>query len=132
MNVIGKLIVFVKEIGKDKIKIFETSFNHKDEDGNYIDSVTVQVAFSKEILSDAQKTHFKTGYAYPLEIIEGFVTTRGYENRSGFRKSELMIMIQKCKCDWAGAKEIKIKEKPAPREDSETICGDDGEPLPLQ
>lgn len=127
MNVNGKMTLFVKEVGKDKIKIFETSISHKDKEGNYKDTVTVRVDFSKELLTDEQKGVFKVGYAYPVEI-EGFLTTRGYETKDGKHKSEVSIYVSKAKCDWANAKEVKKKEA-APVE--EPALGEDGQPLPF-
>lgn len=124
MNVKGKVTLFVKEVGKDKIKVFETCLSHKDSEGNYKDKVTLRVEFGKELLPDERKAAFKVGHAYPVEI-EGFLTTRGYDNKDGVHVSEVLIFVQKAKCDWTNAKEVKQKPK------NEELIGPDGEPLPF-
>ena len=134
MNISGKTIIFVKEVGKDnQIKIFETTFAHKDANGKYLDNVTARVEFSKELLPDEKKAKFKAGYAYPMEIIEGFITTRGYDGKDGKRHSEISLMVKKAKTTGQPKKitERKPKQEELKFEEDGTIIGSDGEPLPL-
>lgn len=130
MNVSGKFNMFVREIGEKKIKVFETTISRKDKDGNYLDNVTVRVEFSKEFLPDEKKSYFIEGYYYPMEIITGFLSTRGYDNRDGKHVSEIVIHVTKAKTT-AEPKPVKKSEKPATMADDGTIMGPDGKPLPF-
>jgi len=134
MNISGKAIIFVKEVGKDnQIKIFETTFAHKDKEGHYLDNVTARVEFSKELLPDEKKAKFKAGYAYPMEIQDGFITTRGYDGKDGKRHSEISLLVKKAKT--TGQPKQIAERKPQQQElefkEDGTIVGNDGEPLPL-
>lgn len=133
MNVTGKALIFCKEVGKGekKIKIFETSFSHKDKDGKYCDNVSCRVEFSKDFLPDEKKAAFKDGYAYPMEILEGFISTRGYETKEGKHKSEISIFVKNAKTTDKPRK-VEKKEKPAQTStDDGKIVGPDGEELPF-
>lgn len=131
MNISGKAIIFVKEVGKDnQIKIFETTFAQKDKNGHYIDNVTARVEFSKELLPDEKKAKFKAGYAYPMEIVEGFITTRGYDGKDGKHHSAIALHVKKAKTTGQ-PKQIKAKQEELKFEEDGTIIGNDGEPLPL-
>ena len=132
MNVSGKINLFVREVSEKKIKIFETSFSRKTKEGGYADSVSTRVEFSKDFLPDEKKESFKAGYYYPIEVVEGFITTRGYENKDGKRVSEISLFVQNAKT-VGEPKEIKKTEKAKPEtvEDDSTIVGPDGKPLPF-
>ena len=107
MNVNGPIWVFPKEVGKDKIKIFETSINRKEE-GGYVDTLTLRVNFSKSLMNDEQKKTFSTEKAYKIEI-EGFLTTRSYDDKNGNRRIEPVIQVTKAK--MLEKKEVQRKEK---------------------
>lgn len=143
MNISGKAIIFVKEVGKDNpFKIFETTFSHKTADGKYIDNVTARVEFSKDLLPEEKKAAFKAGYAYPMEI-SGFVTTRGYDDRNCNHRSEIALFVKEAKTTGKpkkiSEKKAEPKAKPTKKAkeadveytDDGTIVGIDGEPLPL-
>lgn len=130
MNISGKCNVFVREVGEKKIKIFETSFSHKNTDGAYIDNVSVRVDFSKDFLPDEKKAAFKVGYMYPIEILEGFITTRGYDARDGKRIKEVSLQVGRARTCGAPV-EIKKPEKADDATDDGSIMGPDGEPLPF-
>jgi len=123
MDIKGKIMVFPKEVGENKIKIFETSINRKEGD-KYVDKMTLRVNFAKNFLPDAQKTSFKVGRCYEMEI-EGFLTTRSYVTKNGEKRVEPVVQVIKAKC--TGSKEITIKEK-APEEERLVV---DGEELPF-
>lgn len=128
MNVSGKCNVFVREVGTKKIKIFEASFSRKDKDGNYVDNVSCRLEFGKDLLPDEKKGAFHAGYYYPMEI-EGFLTTRGWENSEGKHRSEIAIHVTNAKtCDKP--QQFKVVEKKEVIEE-ETILGPDGNPLPF-
>ena len=123
MNVTGKITIFPKEIGENKIKIFETTISHKDENGQYLDNVTIRVNFAKNILPDASKTTFKVGKAYTMEI-EGFLTSRGYDTKDGKHRSEIMLQVTKAKT--TASKDVTQKPKA-----EEKPLNVDGEELPF-
>ena len=120
MNVTGKITIFPKEIGKDNIKIFETTISHKDDNGKYLDNVTIRVNFAKNILPDAAKTTFKVGKAYQMEV-EGFLTTRGYDTKDGKHRSEIMLQVTKAKT--TASKDVQ--QKPKAEEKPLVVDGDE-------
>jgi len=122
MNITGKITIFPKEVGEDKIKIFETSIGRKDEAGNYVDNYTIRVQFAKNILPDPAKSTFKVDKAYQMEV-EGFLTSRGYNDRQGKHRTEPMIIVTKAKT--TASKEVVRKAK-----DDEPLVID-GEELPF-
>lgn len=94
MNITGKITIFPKEVGEEKNIIFETSISRKDEEGNYVDNHTIRVQFAKNILPDEKKTSFKVDKAYQVEI-EGFLTTRGYDDKNGKHITKPLIFVTK-------------------------------------
>lgn len=108
MNVTGKITLFPKEVGEKKIKIFETSLSRKDENGNYVDNYTLRVQFSKDIMPDASKSRFNVDKAYSMEI-EGFLTTRGYDDKNGKHRTEPVLFVSKAKT--TGSKDVTRKAK---------------------
>lgn len=111
MDIKGKITVFPKEVGKDKIKIFETSINRKDKDGNYKDGYTLRVVFSEDVLSGDNRNKMKAGNYYGFEV-EGFLTTRGYEDKNGNHRTEPVIFVNKGKLTEKG-KPVKKTERKA-------------------
>lgn len=122
MNITGKITLFPKEVGEKKTIIFETSICRKDDDGNYVDNHTIRVQFAKNILPDEKKTSFKTTKAYIVDI-EGFLTTRGYDDKNGKHRTEPLIYVTKAKV--TDSKNVVRKAK----EESNLIV--DGEELPF-
>lgn len=114
MDIKGKILVFVKEIGKDKIKIFETTISRKNEEGDYIDNYSIRVQFPASVMPDKAKAKFKTDKAYYMNV-EGFLSTRGYEDSEGDYHIYPLIVAQKATLalDENGKpiiKEVKRKE----------------------
>lgn len=96
MDIFGKCNLKCLGVGKDKkIKVFETTFFQTDGNGNYMNHVSVRVIFSKLLMPDNVADRFMMGYSYPYKVIQGFITTRGYETRTGEYKKELVLYIQK-------------------------------------
>ena len=126
MNINGKINVFVREVGEKKIKIFETSFSRKDEDGNYKDNKSVRVNFSKDFLPDEKKDKMTVGYYYPIEILEGFLTTRGFDTKDGKHIIELALQIGRAKIVDT-PKKVEVKQTT----DEGAIVDDDGDLLPF-
>ena len=121
MNITGKITIFPKEVGEDKAIIFETSISRKDQEGNYVDNHTLRVQFAKDILPDAKKTSFKTDKAYQVEI-EGFLTTRGYDDKSGKHITKPLIYVTKAHV--VGSKNVQ-------RKSTDELLVVDGEELPF-
>ena len=109
MDIKGKIYVFPKEVGKNKIKIFETTISRK-EGEKYADNYTIRVQFSKELLPDEKKEAYKVGFVYGFEV-EGFLSTRGYDVDGGIKHiTEPLIIVNKAKGIDQG-REVKQKPK---------------------
>lgn len=126
MDVKGKIWVFVKEVGKDdkKSKIFETSISRKDGE-KFVDSLSLQLDFSKSLLDDKKKAKFDTEKAYQMNI-EGFLSTRSYTDKNGNRRIEPVIKVLNAgyvldENKKPVIKDVKRKAKEEQASDLETI-----------
>ena len=113
MDISGKINVFPREVGQDKIKIFETSISHKDEEGNYVDSYTLRLNFPKEALTDEQKAKFNPDKYYKMQI-EGFLSTRGWDDKEGKHHVDACIVVSRLKLLDKGT---PMTKKPKQEED---------------
>lgn len=111
MNVKDTIRIFPKKLNfKDgEITIFETSVSRKDEDGNYCDNYSLRVNFPLEIMPAEKRAKFKEEFAYTMEV-EGFLTTRSYDDKNGNHKVAVMLYVTKY--DLKSKKEIKRKPQP--------------------
>lgn len=102
--------VFVDETTtKDgaKIKNFKTSIGSKDQEGNYTNK-SLEVSFSKDALSKDALAKLVSGYVYSVEVRDGFLTCRSYQNKQGQKVTILVAKILKCKV--LGRKELAVKD----------------------
>ena len=96
MDIFGKCNLKCLGVGKDKkIKVFEVTFAQTDGNGKYMNHVGVRVMFSKLLMPDNVVDRFMIGHSYPYRVTQGFITTRGYETRTGEYKKELVLYVQK-------------------------------------
>ena len=121
MDIKDKISVFPKEIGEQKIKIFQTTICRR-EDGKYLDNYSLQVVFAKEFLSDEKKAKFEVGKVYGFEITEGFLTTRSFTDKNGKHRVEPVIFVKAAKLLDKG-REVKKVEKPV-AEEADDLLGD--------
>lgn len=103
-----KINVFVedKKTKDGTIKVFTTSVGNKDQEGNYTNK-SVEVSFSKEALSKEALEKLVEGYAYQVEVRDGFLTCRAYTNKDGRKVVVLVAKILCCKI--LGRKAIEAK-----------------------
>lgn len=122
MNVSSEIRIFPKKIQtKDKeITIFETSVCRKDEKGEYVDNYSIRVFFTPEIMPDEKKARFNEKFSYTMDV-EGFLTTRGYDDKYHVHKVAVALMVTKY--ELKSKKEIARKEKPDTAQ--QTISEDD-------
>ena len=95
MNCSGRITLFVvsKEKEGNKFNTFRGSFSSKTEDEKY-ESYSVDVYFDKEKFPKENTAKLKDGYAYQLEIEEGFLKVRSFQ-KDGKRIPTLAIVVQK-------------------------------------
>lgn len=117
MNITGKCNLFVTErTTKDSkgntitVKDLTTTISKKDTEGNYINA-TIEV---KLVGNEEQQAKFKkavdkmdVSHAYPIDITEGFLSFRKYQDKEGNNRVVWQLVVLNCLFDSP----IEIKNK---------------------
>ena len=117
MDIKGKINVFPRDVESSegvKGKVFETSLGHKNEEGKYVDSMTIRVIFSSKIMSEEAKKKYESDKYYSFEV-EGFLSTRSYTQKDGKKRTEPVYYILKAKRTSNGTpyqRKTQVEEKP--------------------
>jgi len=103
MNVSGKLTIFAKVLknkeGKESI-FFNTNLSRKDGDekSTTYSHYACDVKFvGSEITTEKLIARFKENVAYQIDVTEGFLSFRDYDDKEGNHCKRLVIIVQNFK-----------------------------------
>ena len=95
MNIVGKFVIFVedKQTSKGKIKTFNTSISHKNEDGSYTNA-RMEVRFAKENFPLERINKLVSTKCYTFEVIEAWLDCRAFQTKDGKDAREIFLSIK--------------------------------------
>ena len=113
MNVNGKILLFteghtINQGKKDEKSFltFTTTISHKNEDDTYINA-SVEVRFVGDMYEKGQK--LAPDSAYTLNVEEGWLDVRTYQDKEGKLKKVIFVNISKAKTEGKPKKLNKVE-----------------------
>ena len=100
MEILGKIIVFVHEFSYYNAKgvamrglRYNTSISRKDDAGDYLNA-SLEVVFSKAVADEYKlEETYDEGDMLEVEIMEGWLSCRGWEDKDGNERRVLQAFI---------------------------------------